>query len=253
MTGRYDGSGYILGYRWPWASLLVFAIAMGILEGIVAIYLRDLYYPGGFFFPLTPLSSRAVAIESLREAATIVILAAVGYIAGKSLMERFSLFVYIFGIWDIVYYATLLFVIQWPSSFFTWDVLFLIPVTWLGPVLAPLVCSCTMILLTLSVERRLAQGTVVRPGPLEYIPCLIGAALILLSFLWEYGRLIIGGGFLPRLLTLADDPQFHEVISRHVPASYHWSLFLVGEGLILFSIILLFYRTRPGATSRAYA
>jgi hypothetical protein len=248
MTGHGDPSGQLLRRKWPWASLLIFAVAMGVLEGIVAIYLRDLYYPKGFVFPLTPLSSRTVLIESLREAATIFMLAAIGHVAGRSLIERFSLFVYVFGVWDIVYYGTLLLIIQWPSSLLTWDVLFLIPVTWLGPVLAPLVCSCTMIILTLSIQRRLSQGVFVSPAPLEYIACLVGSTLIFLSFIWEYGRLIIGGGFLPRFLTLADDPQFREVISRHVPTTYHWSLLIVGEGFIFLSIVLLLHRTRPNSS-----
>jgi hypothetical protein len=223
---------------------LVFAFAMGVLEGIVAIYLRDIYYPEGFSFPLIPLPSRAVLIEITREAATIMMLAAVGYVAGRSGMERLALFVYVFGVWDIVYYGTLLLVIGWPPSLMTWDVLFLIPVTWLGPVLAPLVCSCTMMVLTVSVERRLAQRAVVTATPVEYVACLAGAALILLSFLWESGRLIIGGGFLSRLLTLAEDPGFRDVVSRHVPTDYPWSLFIAGEGLILFSIFAFLYRTR---------
>lgn len=249
MTGNGDRPGYISGRTWPWVSLLVFAFAMGVLEGIVAIYLRDLYYPDGFFFPLAPLSSRTVLIEMIREATTIMMLAATGYIAGRSGMERLALFVYIFGIWDIVYYGTLLAILGWPPSLLTWDVLFLIPVTWLGPVLAPLICSCTMIVLTLSVERRLGQGVAVTAAPVEYAACLTGAMLILLSFLWEYGRLIIGGGLLSRFLTLAEDPQFREMVSRHVPIDYHWSLFIAGEGLILLSILLFFSRTRRLAYS----
>jgi membrane protein implicated in regulation of membrane protease activity len=52
-----------------------------------------------------------------------------------------------FAIWDIFYYIFLWLLIGWPESFFTWDILFLLPVTWVGPVLAPVINSLTMIVL----------------------------------------------------------------------------------------------------------
>ncbi|MCK7540484.1 MAG: hypothetical protein MZV63_61130 [Marinilabiliales bacterium] len=40
-----------LNYRLRFFWLAVFAVAMGFLEGIVVVYLRELYYPEGFDFP----------------------------------------------------------------------------------------------------------------------------------------------------------------------------------------------------------
>jgi len=85
-------------------------------------------------------------MECCREAATIIMLAAVGIIAGKDNLQRFAYFLYAFAVWDIIYYAGLKVLLNWPSSFLTWDVLFLIPVPWIGPVLAPIISSLTMIL-----------------------------------------------------------------------------------------------------------
>ena len=33
-------------------ALTLFSIAMGLLEAVVVMYLRELYYPAGFAFPL---------------------------------------------------------------------------------------------------------------------------------------------------------------------------------------------------------
>jgi hypothetical protein len=48
---------------------------------------------------------------------------------------------FVFGIWDLFYYVWLKVCLGWPSSLLTWDVLFLIPVPWVGPVLAPVPSS----------------------------------------------------------------------------------------------------------------
>ena len=50
--------------------LVSFGIAMGLLEAIVAVYLRMLYYPEGFHFPLKLFSTQVYGIEVLRELAT---------------------------------------------------------------------------------------------------------------------------------------------------------------------------------------
>src|SRR5438552_17420475 len=110
---------------------------MGVLEGAVVVYLRRLYFHGGFQFPLRFVDTDIAVIEVIREAATLVMLGAVGVLAGRNRGERFALFLYAFGIWDLVYYAFLKLAIGWPESFLTWDILFLLPVPCVGPVITP--------------------------------------------------------------------------------------------------------------------
>lgn len=50
---------------------IIFSIAMGFLEAAVVVYLRQLYYPAGFTFPLQSMALPALKIEFLRELATI--------------------------------------------------------------------------------------------------------------------------------------------------------------------------------------
>ena len=137
------------GYILLWTG--IFAAAKAFPESAVVVYLRALYYPEGFVFPLKVMNQTILVTEIIREAATMVMLLTVAIIATKSLIARFAVFIYTFAIWDIFYYIYLVFLIGWPCSFLTWDLLFLIPVTWVGPVLAPVINSLTMILLAVII------------------------------------------------------------------------------------------------------
>jgi len=125
-----------------------FAIAMAFVESAVVVYLRELYYPEGFNFPLVLLPGRIALTEFLREIATLIMLLGIGFLAGRNFRQRFAWFIYSFAIWDIFYYVFLKLILDWPSSWLTWDILFLIPVIWTGPVLAPVLVSLTMIILS---------------------------------------------------------------------------------------------------------
>ena len=83
-------------YRSRLVWLAVFAVAMGFLEGIVVIYLRELYYPQGFDFPLKLMSPELVSIEWIREITTLIMLAAVGIIAGRNNLQRLMYFMFTF-------------------------------------------------------------------------------------------------------------------------------------------------------------
>jgi hypothetical protein len=136
--------------------------------------------------------------------------------------------------------------LNWPPSVFTWDVLFLIPVVWVGPVLAPVICSCTMILLATGILFREIKGHPIRIIPWEWFLCFTGAFAIFITFIWDYSKIILEGGFLSRYWTLANNEHFLRIISHYKPDTYHWGLFLLGEGLIVLSFMLALYRTRKG-------
>ena len=73
----------------------------------------------------------------MREAATLVMLLAVGMLAGADVAPRLGYTAIAFGVWDIFYYVFLRVIGGWPRSLFDWDILFLLPLPWWGPVLAP--------------------------------------------------------------------------------------------------------------------
>ena len=108
-----------------------------------------------------PTAARLMRVEVLREAATLVMLAGVGLAAGRSFIGRFSAFLVGFGVWDLTYYLFLKLLIGWPESVWTWDLLFLIPVPWAAPVLAPALVAATMVLAGSIVIVREASGPAV--------------------------------------------------------------------------------------------
>ena len=174
--------------------VFVFAVAMGYVEAAVVVYLQSAlenvptampsHDPGTF--------GTFEAVEIARELATLVMIAAVGWLAGRTRLERLAWAAVVFGTWDIVYYFGLRVAIGWPPSFDTWDVLFLVPVAWVGPVWAPIVVSSALVVVGLTAARRLRAG---RPvvGPVRAIGALAGGGLVVLSFMVDPNRMLAGG------------------------------------------------------------
>lgn len=229
MEQGSEGSKKTRGLLW----LAVFAVAMGFLEAIVVVYLRMLLYPGGFEFPLGAIPLSVLVPEIVREACTLVMLVAVAALSARHFNRRLGAFLFVFGVWDVFYYLALKVFLDWPPSFMTWDVLFLIPVTWLGPVIAPLCVAVTMA----GFGAWLVQnGAQVRISQASWLLMFLGAFDIFISFVRDYVWLIVGGGFLTRLPTLLNDPEFLAVASAYIPRGFSWMLFGSGMALVLVGI-----------------
>ncbi len=225
-------------------ALATFGVAMGFFEAVVVVYLRQLFYPEGFAFPLRPMSPGILSIESLREISTVVMLIAVSILAGSGFLRRFSFFLIIFGVWDIFYYVWLKILVNWPSNFLDWDVLFLIPVIWTGPVLAPVICAGTMIAFGGCLLVLLNKGHAVRMGRYEWLLMGIGTLLIFIAFVRDFAHIIIKGGFYSRFWSLGADPEFQRCVAAFVPSSFNWPLFIVGEVLIFYALVSLGRRAK---------
>ena len=223
--------------------ITVFAIAMGFLEAAVVVYLRQIYYPAGFSFPLNPhISQNILLIEWSREICTIVMLACVGIVAAENFVKRLCYFLFAFGVWDIFYYVGLKIFLNWPESLLTWDLLFLIPVPWVGPVLAPVICSLTMIFLAINVifvEER--YGVLLKGKFIDWLLAILGSLIIYATFTLDFTKLIITGGFITKFSTLATDVEFAKVVSLYKPQKFLWFPFILGELLILISFFKVWY------------
>ena len=223
--------------------LAIFGIAMGLLEAIVVVYLRERYFPGGFGFPLRFIPEQMLRTEILRELATLIMLVALAATAARTFVLRFAVFLFTFGIWDVFYYVFLKVLLDWPQSFFTWDVLFLIPVAWLAPILAPLVCALTMIGLAVLLIVLHRQYGNFRIGRLSWLFMAAGAGLIVITFIEDYTGVVIKGGFVPDLAGLAGNSAFQKVVASFVPTHFDWLLFSAGEALVLLSGVVMYVKS----------
>ncbi len=222
--------------RKKYIALTIFAIAMGFLEAIVVVYVRELYYPEGFEFPLKPMPGWLILVEIVRELCTLLMLGTVAWIAGKNFLQRLAVFLFVFGLWDIFYYIGLKAFLDWPESLLTWDILFLIPITWIGPVVAPVICSIVMLGMAMLFEWSMYYEKTYRLTFAELMLLFIGAGFILYTFIYDFGKIIIEGNFFSNLISLPDDPEFNAILTTFIPDHYQWGLFSVGIIIILISI-----------------
>jgi hypothetical protein len=169
-----------------------YAIAMAYLESAVVVYLRLIYYPQGFDFPLRVIEPWVGAIEVGREAATLVMLLALSWISGKDRWERFLHFCFTFAVWDIFYYLWLRVFIGWPPSLLSWDILFLIPVPWVAPVLAPVLVSVFLIAGSVVMLHLKARGVPLSFARWHWALAVAGGALVLASFMLDAGAVLAG-------------------------------------------------------------
>ncbi len=147
------------------SSLLLFGLAFGYVEAAVVFYLRKIIHFHSnydltkyhvilnlkfitFVDPIQALliNSKTNEVEVVREAATIVMLFCLAILVGKNKLQKLAVFMIGFATWDLAYYLFLKILDNWPRSLFTKDVFFLIPVTWIGPVLTPLIISSLILI-----------------------------------------------------------------------------------------------------------
>jgi hypothetical protein len=207
------------------AALLLFGVSFGYVEAAVVAYLRPHYeavhanaYPQcreNDFFPLLRFDqlqaagaqpARLLMVELVREAATLIMLAAVGLAMGRNFQQWAAGFAIAFGLWDICYYLFLKILLDWPETLWTWDLLFLLPVPWVGPVLAPVLVSVSLTGAGALVLKREAQGNPIRLGGANGAAILLGGSLIVTSFCWDCPHLMNGG----------------------MPRDFNWLLFFAG-------------------------
>jgi len=199
-------------YRLPWVVL--FAVAMAWIEASVVLYLRTLvgrltpYQPD----PLPPVTYLG-NVEIVREAATLLMLFAVGRLAGDTRRGKWAFSLLAFGIWDLCYYLFLVPIAGWPKSLLDWDVLFLIPVPWWGPVLAPVSISLLMVIGGLLVVLFDRLESPLGPRRLAMIAGGTGIVLVLYSFTANSIQALQTGV---------------EAVRQALPVRFSWSFFLPG-------------------------
>jgi len=203
--------------RFIW--VVAFGIGFAYVEAAVVVYLREIFYPQGFTFPLPNLLAeyrgmRLYATEVGRELATMVILITSSALIGTNFRTRLAYFLTIFAVWDIFYYVWLKVLLNWPATLMDWDILFLIPLPWAGPVLAPVLISLLMLVIAGALLYRDSPRQTLRISPL-YISIIVALCIFVIDLFCRAGLHIV-------------DPDY---------ASYfNWPAFLAS----MFAVIVLF-------------
>ncbi len=165
----------------------LFSIAFAYIESAVVVYLRYIFHPEGFIFPLNvqllqDSAKSVLLVEVGREAATLVLILTACWLFGVNARQRFAYFLLIFAVWDIFYYVWLKIFLDWPASIMDWDILFLIPVVWASSVLAPVLVSLLMAAAAITILYFDHIGRPLRAGAWDWIIISMATVAILVQF-----------------------------------------------------------------------
>jgi hypothetical protein len=206
-----------------WLVVVLYAAAMAYVEAAVVLYLRTMVNRlDPYQLPPVDLSEDLIHIEMIREATTLIMLAAVGWLAGRTWRSRLGYTLVAFGVWDILYYVFLVPLSGWPRSLLDWDILFLLPLPWWGPVLAPVSIAALMVVGGTVVGLLDRPERALWPGPWARRLTLVGVALALYVFMADSIRALGGGA---------------EAVRQVLPTRFNWPVFVVAVLLLAAPIV----------------
>ena len=211
--------------------IVAFAVAMAWVESASVYYLRamvDRIEP----YQQNPLPMRGVLgpVEVVREMATLVMLLTVGMLGGRTRQTRLAYTAIAFGVWDILYYVFLWIIADWPKSLLDWDVLFLLPLPWWGPVLAPVCIALLMIVGGTLVSQYPNRRAVTPLTPTLWRLNWLGVALALYVFMADSIRAV---------------PRGLEVTRTVLPTAFNWPVFVVALMLMAAPVAQTAWAMRP--------
>jgi hypothetical protein len=125
-------------------------------------------------------------------------------------------------VWDIFYYVWLKVLLDWPASLLTPDILFLIPLPWWGPVIAPVLIA---LLMTGAGWTAVALNDRGRSLRLRWPDVLLSGAgnlLVLYAFMGD---------------AIAALPAAAETLARVRPEGFRWGIFGAGYLLMILSVV----------------
>ena len=197
----------------------IFSIAMAYLESAVVVYLRQIYGIKDLLTDLPTRPDRFTLIETGREICTLAMLAAIGWLAGHRWQGKIGYALIAFGVWDIFYYVWLRIFIGWPTSLTDWDILFLLPLPWWGPVYSPIVIASLMIIWGVIFVVRANNNIIVR-FPVYYWTLLCFSLLLALFVFMKDAVYALPGGA--------------EALWHVRPTVFDWPFFLLSMAGIVF-------------------
>jgi len=181
MENKNLGDSSLIGLRLT--SVIIFAIAMGILEAICVVYIRQIIFPPDGVISDIQSGNFNFSLEIARESMTMVMLLTVSILAAYNWRTRLAMFFLAFGVWDILYYVGLKIFLNWPSSIMDWDTLFLIPMPWYSPVIVPVLISLYFVGGSIFIVMHEGNGTKLKFSPIVVILQFLAFCIWLVSFM----------------------------------------------------------------------
>jgi len=172
--------------------LAAFAAAMACVEAAVVVYLRAVIGAGPLF-PMKDLPPLLMPIEIGREVATLIMLVSVALLSVRGGARRMGAFLFLFSLWDVLYYGWLRTATGWPAGVGDWDILFLIPLPWVGPVWSVLLISAGMAVFAV-LFLRMPEEAPFSPGLWGWVCGVFGAAIVVANYILEWMKLGYGQG-----------------------------------------------------------
>lgn len=212
-------------------SVSLFAVAMAYLESTIVVYLRHIYGITDLLKDIPTEPDKYTTIEIGREFCTLLILFLVGWLTGKKWQIRIGYMLFAFGIWDIFYYIWLYVFIGWPTSLKEWDILFLIPLPWWGPVLAPVLIAILMISGGLITVLKSFEKVTLNINYYNYFLLILSILIVLYVFMKDAIDVLPGG---------------IETISKVKPTVFNWWLFLAAYSGMSYFVYRIFSILKKG-------
>jgi len=197
--------------RARWMLVVTFAAGMAWVEAACVYYLRVMVDRVEPYQP-DPLPIRGILgeVELVREGATLVMLAMTGLLAGRTWRARLGYAAIAFGFWDILYYVFLRIISGWPASPFDWDILFLLPLPWWGPVLAPVSIASLMILWGTLITQWPDRERATRFARTSWVLSGAGIVLAMEVFMADSIRTV---------------PRGLDTVRQVLPVAFNWPMF----------------------------
>ena len=144
----------------------------------------------------------------------------------KNALQKFCFFVIAFGIWDIFYYIWLWVMVGWPESLMTWDLLFFVPLPWVGPVITPVLIALTMAIAGSLIIYYEEKGCMIAWRWYDWVIELGCGSLMIVAFCWDWKNIIRLPGGVPY---------------TGIPNPFAWWLYLPAY---IFSVVYFVVRLR---------
>lgn len=163
----------------------------------------------------------------------------VAFICSKNAIHRFAYFLLSFAIWDLCYYIFLKILLNWPESIFTWDILFLIPIPWLGTGIGAVILSMLMLVFSfvlLKFKPETVQILITFPSLIKLVT---GSLVTIFSFIINY--LIFKAASPPHLTSNTINSGIN-MLNNYKPDEFYWWIYFTGVAILVWEIISIYRR-----------